>query len=150
MSNKIVHFLHWKELNSIYQKSNSSFIVKIDGKKIKTEEDWLYTMAEAFHFPVPISGTTQNMYWFEGAYSTRKYPMTWQIYDDWITDLEWLNTNSVVLIVLNYSDMLIDFPDAKEKVITRFKEDILPWWESEVVNCVVGGKPKEFNVFLCN
>ncbi len=76
--------------------------------------------------------------------------MTWHIYDDWMTDLDWLNTNSVVLIIFNFSDMLTGFPEVKEKIVTRFKEDILPWLGSEGVNCVVCGKPKEFNVFLCD
>ncbi len=150
MSNKITYLKSDELLDSVYEKNKSSFIVKIDGQKIYTEDDWLYTMAEAFHFPVFISETKQNIYWFSGAYTTRKYMMTWHFYDDWITDLEWLNTGSVILIILNYSDMLTDFPESKEYIVNRFKNDILPWWESEVVNCVVGGEPKEFNVFLCD
>ncbi|MDE6672020.1 MAG: hypothetical protein K2K16_07460 [Ruminococcus sp.] len=47
-----------------YIKCSNSFIVEIDGKTIQSENDWLYTMAEKFHFPVDDG--QKNIDWFSG------------------------------------------------------------------------------------
>jgi hypothetical protein len=36
----------------------------------------------------------------------------------------------------------------KRMIIDLFKNEILPWWEYEVVNHVVDGTTRKFNVYL--
>jgi hypothetical protein len=40
--------------------------------------------------------------------------------------------------------------DTKERsyLLTAFHEDILPWWEEEVKQHVIGGLPRKFDVYL--
>lgn len=39
-------------------------------------------------------------------------------------------------------------PELKNEIILDFKEIILPFWQEEVVDIVVGGKEKSFMVYL--
>ena len=88
-------------------------VLKLDGRRIQTESDWLYSMAELFMFPVYTENG--NIPWFRGAFE---------------------------------NEMLRNEPEVKEYVMNNLKDTVLPWWESEVVNCVVEGKRKSFNVYL--
>ena len=36
----------------IKNESSDTFIAEINGEKNKSDEDWVYTVAEAFHYPV--------------------------------------------------------------------------------------------------
>ena len=44
--------------------------------------------------------------------------------------------------------MFSDEPEAKTILMKYLKDSILPFWEEEVLNTVVGGKRKEFTVYL--
>lgn len=147
MKNIIKHITD-DELSYILKNTaDNTFIAEIDGRNILTEDDWLYTMAETFRFPVFMDN--RNVNWFEGAFlPPRKYMMNWNRFEDWMTDLDWLDTDSVVLIIRNYSHIFGDNTDIRDYVINELRDIILPWWETEVVDCVVEGKPKAFNVFL--
>ncbi|MCM1266232.1 MAG: hypothetical protein NC200_08550 [Candidatus Gastranaerophilales bacterium] len=147
MKNKI-EYINLERLNVLKQKFiTSSYYVELDGESIQTEEDWLYSMAESFQFPV--SEKKYNINWFKGAYEyPRKYYMNWARYEDWMSDLDWLKTNSIILIINNFSKLLINNNELKDFIIKDLKENILLWWENDVINCVVDGKRKSFNVYL--
>lgn len=133
-----------EELSHI--KYSNSFVVEIDGKAIQSENDWLYTMAEKFRFPV--DNGQKNVNWFRGAFEyPRRYFMNWNRFQDWITDLEWLNTNSVILIIFNYKHFMTECPEAKNYIINDLKNTI-DFWENEAEKCIVGGQRKDFNIFI--
>ncbi len=80
-----------------------------------------------------------------------EFPTTCTIFDvylDWIRDLDWLNADGYALIIKNFSSFLNQDSEARDDVIHTFFEYVLPWWEEEVKHCVVGGEPKPFNVYL--
>lgn len=128
---------------------NNVFIVEINGEKVKNENDWLYTMAEKFHFPVFFEKEKNVVEWFDGAYEyPRNHFMNWERYEDWLTDLSWIEQDSIILIIKNYSKLLIKYPESKEYILNNFKNVILPWWEKDVMMYMVDGRKKDFNVYL--
>lgn len=129
-----------------YINFSNSFVVEIDGKTIQSENDWLYTMAEKFHFPVDDG--QKNINWFSGAFEyPRKYFMNWNRFQDWITDLEWLETNSVILIIFNYADFMVNCSEQK-KYIMEDLQNTIDFWENDAEKYIVCGQRKNFNVYI--
>lgn len=69
-------------------------------------------------------------------------------YLDWMTDLTWLDTDSILIIIDDYNVFMSKEPEMKVKVIDSFKNMVLPFWETEVEKVVVDGRKKSFNVLL--
>lgn len=131
-----------------YIKRSNSFVVEIDGKTIQSENDWLYTVAEKFRFPV-YDGQ-KNIEWFKGAFEyPRKYFMNWNRFQDWITDLEWLNTDSVILVIFNYADFMSECAEAKKYIMDDLQNTV-DFWEYDAEKYIVGGRRKDFNVYIVN
>ena len=125
-----------------------AYTVELDGKTIHTEKEWLYAMAEAFRFPVYTENDRKTAQWYSGAYKdTERYLMNHPRYSDWMTDLSWISEERIVLIVKDFPHIFDGDPDAKEYLLKDLR-DILHWWDTEVVNCVVEGQKREFTVYL--
>lgn len=137
MRNNILHESLEKAMDFV--SLTDAFVAKIDGNSIKSEKDWLYSMAEAFHFPVDLEKEKPFVNWFEGAYSNNSLFLNWEIYEDWMTDLSWIENKSIVLIIINYDSFLACDKESKLYIYNNLQNVILPWWENEVVNCVVEG-----------
>jgi len=126
-----IHYVSFEELQTIKAKTPDGFyVVELDGSQIQTEQEYFSYAWKAFNFP----------------------PMprhSWNGYDDWIRDLTWLNDKvGFVVIFLNFTKFLKNAPETKKEVIDDFNEIVLPFWEHEVEECVVGGTPKPFNVYI--
>ena len=104
------------------------FIVSIDGAKIQTKHDYFSVMEKAFHLP-PCHDS-------------------WDAYLDWMCDLDWIEEKKITLIILNSARAFQQDPQMKQYMIDDFKDVILPFWEEEVKYVVVGGEPREFQVYL--
>ena len=117
-----------KEIEKIKMDCLETYIVNIDGGKILNLSQFLNTMTEKFKFPIPSKSLDS--------------------YLDWIRDLSWIDSQEFMLIIRNFSLFLKDDLTTKNEIIDDFKEIILPWWETEVEQCVVGGKAKPFNIYL--
>ena len=100
----------------------------IDGRKAKTWKDYLRQIETLFQFPT----TNDN---FDG-------------YTDWMQDLSWLNKDAYALFIWDYDEFMCIEENNKKVVMSIFSEQILPWWQQDVELYCVGGKPKEFNVYL--
>ncbi len=72
----------------------------------------------------------------------------WERYDDWMTDLSWLNYTEYVFVVEHYNEFLSQDAYGKQCFYESFEKQILPWWESEVVDHMVEGHPMKMNVYL--
>ena len=111
-------------------KDENFYIVELDGDKIRDERDFVLEMKEKFRisvdFPKPVVG------WL----------------NDYICDLSWIQEEKIAIIIRNF-DMFIK-EDGKKRydIMLDFAEIILPWWETDVENCMVGGKPRIFKVYL--
>ena len=70
-------------------------------------------------------------------------------FDDWMTDLSWISADQgICLIVNNYSKFLSLDPVFKENLIEDFRDNILPFWEKDVLQCVKDGKTRRFDMIL--
>lgn len=132
MKNKIVYVTkdEAKEVKMDAIKTGDTFFAEIYGDKIKTEEDYVQAMANAFAFP----------------HALPELKIGW--YNDYISDLMWIEQKDIIMIIHNYDLMLVDDLKTKKNIIAGFEEIILPWWEGEVVGHMVGGVPRKFLIYL--
>ena len=112
-------------------KSNAT-VIKIDGGAIQSWQDYWKEMSRAFSFPdlQPCMNSDYHSYY------------------DFMTDLSWLKTSDVILIIENADDFLRDSPSLKDDITEDFKNYLLPFWDDEVVRTVVNGERKDFSVYL--
>lgn len=120
------------------KKDTMKFI--IDGKDIKTVDDYLEIMTKKFKFP-QFDNKLCN---FNG-------------YLDWIRDLTWLDEEfdetfekniEISLIIKNYKNMFNgNFEDINNIIIEPFVHIILPYWERDILESSFIGTRK-FNVYL--
>lgn len=108
-------------------KKNNCYTVELDGEQIQSKEQFFQSMKEKFDFS-DVSG--------------------WDSLTDWMTDLSWIDNDCFKMIIYNYSEFLKDDKNTKELFIEIFQDDILLFWEKEVLETVVDGKTKSFNVYL--
>lgn len=54
----------------------------------------------------------------------------------------------VPLLDIFVARFLKDDLNAKAHILEDFENVILPWWETDVINHVVDGKPRFFSVYL--
>lgn len=118
-----------KSLLSELPGDNSILVVEIDGKSIQSWHDYISVIQEKFEFPTPCYNNMDR-------------------YNDWMRDLDWLNKEGFQLVIYNFSSFMQGDPELKQKIITRFSDTILPFWQEEIKHVVVGGKPKSFMVYL--
>lgn len=104
----------------------SSWLAELDGRCIQTEEELVLALKDAFLLP--------------NAHH-------WDAILDWLTDLDWLEKESYVLVIHHFQDFLCQNIAVKERFMSYLSEDVLPFWESDVTDCVVGGYPKRFQVY---
>lgn len=121
------------EANKIKSESKDKvFIAEIDGAEINSWEDYWTAMARSFSFPeLP-------------AYMKPDY----HGYYDIMTDLSWIETDSIILIINKFTLFLKGEHALKDDIIKDFKDYLLPFWAEEVERTVVGGKTKSFCVYL--
>lgn len=131
MKNKIwcVNKKEFENLCIQWENDEKLFIAVLDGDLVQNWNQYLDKMYELFQMPN----------------DSKKGVAT---YLDWMRDLEWLQCEGYILVINNYKKFIGTNTELKKSIIKDFEEYILPFWEEEVVNCVVGGYPKLFNVFL--
>ncbi|WP_367566760.1 hypothetical protein [Lacrimispora sp.] len=130
MINKIIYTStqEMKEVKSKLGRSNETYIVEIEGEQCLYLKDYLNLMSSFFRFPIKAKG-------LDG-------------YNDWMRDLSWLNKKQIIIIINNFQEFLQKDVTSKEAILEDFTQVILPWWESEVIDCVVGGETKKMLVYL--
>jgi len=130
MINKIIYTStqEMKEVKSKLERSNETYIVEIEGEQCLYLKDYLNLMSSFFRFPIKAKG-------LDG-------------YNDWMRDLSWLNKKQIIIIINNFQEFLQKDVTSKEAILEDFTQMILPWWESEVIDCVVGGETKKMLVYL--
>lgn len=109
------------------------FFAELQGRRIQSWNDYSLEIEKAFHFPSSCRDSIDR-------------------YLDWIRDISWLDEgfscSRYVLIIYDFSLMLLNDIPTKKMIKDDFIEIILPWWDGEVENCVLGGKRKQFDVYL--
>ncbi|MCI9072085.1 MAG: barstar family protein [Lachnospiraceae bacterium] len=104
------------------------FCVEIEGENCKVLSDYLTEVSTKFQFPILSEG-------YDG-------------YADWICDLTWIREENIAIVIKNYGEFLCEEQYEKQTVVDIFEKLVFPWWESEVCEHVVEGKPRSFIVYL--
>ena len=134
MNNQIV-YIEKDEVTKIRTdalKNQDVFLAEIDGARIRTEEEYVRAMADAFAIPQPLLANKIGFL------------------NDWKSNLLWIKQKDIVLIFHDYDLMLMDDLKTKKIIMLDFEEIILPWWEGDVVGHMVDGEPRGFRVYLEN
>lgn len=104
--------------------------VVIDGTKMQTKISLMEQIEKELCFPTRC----------EGMFSR---------FEDWIRDLSWLPAEKGICIwITDYVDFMKEDPRSKRIIEKIFKDEVLPFWETEVVKYVKGGRPREFYVIV--
>jgi len=122
----------------ILQDSKDLFVVKLDGSKLHTYDEFERTAKAAFQTP-----TDESMFWL----NVRGNP--WIC---WITELDWLleaGFNAFVLIVENWDKAFSKEINEKERFLEIDLQYTCDYWGYEILT-VRGGiiEPKDFNIYL--
>ena len=112
-----------------FEKNRNIYTAVVDGKSIQSWITFLDKMIEKFKLPM-------------------KEHRNVNAYLDWMRDLEWLDSEGYILFIENYADFMKENLEMKKNIIDDFENYILPFWDSEVVQVMTGGKIKMFNVYL--
>lgn len=140
MKNEIIH-ASVQEIKKVKEKVKNDkrvFVAELEGQDCLCKEDYMNLIWDIFSFPVLFAGIIRK---------------SWDSYYDWFTDLTWLEDEGkeeFIIIVYNYDQFLREDLPAKEEFMYGFREVILPWWEDEVVEHVVGGVPRKMTLYLEN
>ncbi len=128
MGNKI-SFVDKVELVSLKERLNdlNYFVVTVPGKKVRTFRQYLNFMGKKFKMP-DYAG--------------------FAAYSDWMTDLSWIPNQKIAVIINKYDFFMNKNPKLKRLIMDSFEDDILPFWEKDVVQFMVGGKPRIFEVYI--
>ncbi|GHU53563.1 hypothetical protein FACS1894132_06050 [Clostridia bacterium] len=135
LQNKIelISFAEFSKISDSIKSDTNNYLVELDGDKILYLYDYLNTISEKLNFPL-----------------LENYKLNLDGYYDWITDLSWIEQSNIFILIYNFENFLIEQIDIKEKIVNLFKKDILKFWDTDVVNCVVGGQKRAFSVYLIN
>ncbi|SEO94389.1 Barstar (barnase inhibitor) [Amphibacillus marinus] len=127
-TNQILHVQQNKATELIkHTEKEDWYIVNIHGNSIQTKNDFLELMKEEFLLP-DCSG--------------------WDSFIDWMTDLSWIDRRCFCIVINDYENFLKEDNESKEIIIEIFEEDILPFWEKDVMKTVVNGEPRTFKLYL--
>ena len=131
MNNKVT-FVNKNQFKELAEANKESLKISIDGKKIRSWSDYWSVISEAFSFPELPS------------YMKPDY----HSYYDLMTDLSWIKSKSIVLIVKNSNKFLDEDLKLRNIIIKDFNDNLLPFWEKEVLKTVVGGETRSFCVYF--
>lgn len=105
------------------------FLAEVNGSTIHSWEDFISEMQDKFKFPTPCFDSVDR-------------------YLDWMRDLGWLEYEKYILVINDSKLFLQGKPELKNEIFSDFRNIILPFWQEEVEEVIVGGKAKSFMVYL--
>lgn len=105
------------------------------------------------HFSVDGSTCPDRKSFFDKVGQTMSFPSPvgskFSAFTDWMTNLSWLpEEKGICLEVTEFDKVLRDEPRWKQTLVDVFQEDILPFWEDEVIKVMKGGKRRQFYILL--
>ncbi|NEW63058.1 hypothetical protein GMA11_06575 [Granulicatella sp. zg-ZJ] len=154
MKNKI-YYVTSKQWEFVYNNMNKDNLMyfEIDGKEIQTVHAFIDAMIETFRLP------DEHRYRFTEP--ERINGTNWPAFRDRMTDLLWFDdwTAPICFVIKNFSQFIVEtksdrehandseYIRDKEYIMWNFEEVILPFWEEEIEQIVVGGEKRVFNVY---
>ena len=131
-----LYIVNMTELTSIMQgiqNDKTIFVAELQGENIQSWNDYSAEIEKIFHFPSPCRDSVDR-------------------YLDWIRDLSWFDDDffraRYIVIIYNFSHMLVNNIPIRDTIKNTFFRIILPWWDGEIEKFVVEGRRKQFDVYL--
>ena len=115
----------------LYRYSDVKYIV-MDGKGIDTYEQYFDKIWELFDFGEIPDGWKKD-------YHTEY---------DFMTDDDFLPSRKYAFVIKNYDEFMKNNKWEKANLEDTYENYLLPFWDGEVERIVVGGKRKDFNIYL--
>ena len=140
--NNTVKHISEENAKLIIRESSDTFIAEINGEEINSDVDWLYTVAEVLHYPVYSEDQKRYIAPLPGDHLSRKSNITFNIFDDWSSDLSWIKESSIVMFIKNADKMY-----NRENILKNFENNILHFWEYEAERVIFGGARRRFMVY---
>ena len=137
-----------KSMDEVILKDDKDlFIVRLDGSKLHTLDEFEKTAKAAFQTP-----TDESMIWLDEPGN----PFSWIQYLDWLMDAGF---NSFALIVENWSKALDREPQREEEreFLLFVFQDVCNFWGYDILRIAGNGylqteseycKPRDFNIYL--
>ena len=127
----------WIEMNDFNKEECSALLdrddliqINIEGANIKSREIFMDLIGQALQFPSECKGKFSR-------------------FEDMIRDLLWLPSEQGVCIrITNYQEFLKNDQKSKRIFEEIFQEEVFPFWETEVIKNIKGGKPRAFYVII--
>ena len=135
MKNEIINISETQfELIKLKVNPNETFLVELDGNNIQNEKQLFDVMEKEYDLHT-LNGT---------------WGRNWAAFDDLMTDLDWIDYDKHILTIFSFKTFMSKDLNGKRLFLEYFFFFFLPFWEEEVLHCVVDGKTKEFTVYLIN
>ena len=115
----------------LYARDDTKYIV-MDGDGVNTYEEYFDRLWDCFNFSEIPDGWKKDFY----------------TENDFLKDILELAEDKYVFIIKNYDEFLSQNLKEKALIEDYYENDLLPFWDSEVEACVVGGKRKDFDIYL--
>ena len=115
----------------LYARDDTKYIV-MDGDGVNTYEEYFDRLWNCFNFGEIPHGWKKDFY----------------TENDFLKDILELAEDKYVFIIKNYDEFLSQNLKERALIEDYYENDLLPFWDSEVETCVVGGKRKDFDVYL--
>lgn len=129
-----IHYKNKIEMQGILEslkRTPNVFVAELFGIALPSEKEFMTGTLDAFCLP---------------SICARYLDYSW--YNDYICDLLWIEKPDIAMVVHDFNYILQDDPKIKQWWIEDLERIVLPWWDGEVVGHMVGGYPREFNVYL--
>lgn len=96
----------------LYEKvHDNAYTSYLRGTRCKTEKDFFYEVSASFQFP-----------WYFGE--------NWAAFDECICDLEWLQFDSIVLVIDDFS-AIFDGSHHLQSLLIKYLTVMIQYWENE-------------------
>ena len=115
------------ELDNIHNSYDS--VLELDCKSISTKEEFWFHIGDHFNFPTLVNN--------------------WAAFSDWMRDLAfWDRSKSILIIFKNIDELFGRDLTLQGLAMSVFWEEVLPYWENEVVKVTSGSmQPRQFDVY---
>lgn len=126
MKNRIIKC---KDLCEIPSPSPETLVITIDGRELDTCSKFIEKVESLLQFPRPCEGNLNRFF-------------------DWIRDLTWFSYSGYAIVIKNYDLLMCKDIELKKNAMRFMENEVLPYWEHDVVNEMAGGTPHEFNIYI--
>lgn len=118
-----------RKYDRLYRNSSRELEVTVDASKIRSYDDFINIIQVELDYPHDCEGMVDR-------------------HLDWIRDLGWLPFESYVFTITNSKVLMKRNPKLLEEIVDHFNRIIIPFWDHEVFDVVVGGERKDIRLNL--